>query len=113
VNTLVNDVVAHAAAIGLMQHLKALQDRFSINSGTQAFFRAQGAPVTLELPFPIDTSANRIVPLTSNNTISFDDDAVIRRLAARFGIHQCFGPSPLVEMLVQDLAIHANPCLLH
>jgi hypothetical protein len=27
------------------------------------------------------------------------------------GLHQCFGPSPSVEMLVQDLAVHAHSLL--
>jgi hypothetical protein len=111
VNNLADDIVAQAAANGLMQHPEVPQDSFSISSGTQAFFRAHGAHITLELPLPVDASANMIVPLTSNNTVSFDDDAIIRRLAARFGIHQCFSPSPSMEMLVQDLAIHAHSLL--
>jgi hypothetical protein len=36
------------------------------------------------------------------------DDYSIRRLAAKFGLPQCFGPSPSVEMLVQDLAQYAQ-----
>jgi hypothetical protein len=38
----------------------------------------------------------------------FEDDSAIRQTAARIGIHQCFGPSPSVAMLVQDLAAHAQ-----
>jgi hypothetical protein len=86
------------------------QDSHSISSGAQAFFKAQGTPVTLELPLPSNASANRIIPISRGNDISVDDDSAIRRLAARLGLHQCFGPSS-VEMLVQDLAIHAHSLL--
>jgi hypothetical protein len=97
-----------AVANGLMQHPKVPQDSHSISSDVQAFFRAQGAPVTLELPLPNDTSANRIVPVTGGRDLAFEDDSTIRKLAARLGIHQCYGPSPSVEMLVQDLAVYAQ-----
>jgi hypothetical protein len=91
-----------------MQHPEVPQDSHSISNDVQAFFRAQGVPVTLELPLPNDTSASRIVPVTGGRDIAFEDDSAIRKLAARLGIHQCYGPSPSVEMLVQDLAAYAQ-----
>jgi hypothetical protein len=36
------------------------------------------------------------------------DDYPIRRLAAKLGLHQCFGPSPSIEMIIQDLAQYAQ-----
>jgi hypothetical protein len=79
-----------------------------VSSDVQAFFRAQGAPVTLELPIPDNASVVRVVPVAGGNDIVFEDDSAIRQTAARIGIHQCFGPSPSVAMLVQDLAAHAQ-----
>lgn len=38
-----------------------------------------------------------------HNTISVDDDYLIRVMAKRFGLHQGFDPAPLVEMLVKEL----------
>jgi hypothetical protein len=111
VNNLANSTVANDIANGVMQHLEVPQDSHSVSSDVQAFFRAQGAPVTLELPIPNDASANRIVPVAGANDIVFKDDSVIRQLSARFGIHQCFGPSPSVAMLVQDLAAYAQSLL--
>jgi hypothetical protein len=108
VNNLADAAVANAVANGLMQHPDVPQDSHFISSDVQAFFRAQGAPVTLELPLPNDTSASRIVPVTGGRDIAFEDDSTIRKLAARLGIHQCYGPSPSVEMLVQDLAAYAQ-----
>jgi hypothetical protein len=87
------------------------QDSNSVSSDVQAFFRAQGAPVTLELSLPNDASASRIVLVAGGNDIAFEDGNAIRQLAARFGIHQCYGPSPSVEMLVQDLAAYAQSLL--
>jgi hypothetical protein len=108
VNNLADAAVANDVVNGLMQHPEVPQDSHSISSDVQAFFRAQGAPVTLELPLPIDTSANRIVPVTDGRDLAFEDDSTIRKLAARLIIHQCYGPSPSVEMLVQDLAVYAQ-----
>jgi hypothetical protein len=108
VNNLADAAVANAVANGLMQHPDVPQDSHSISSDVQAFFRAQGVPVTLELPLPNDTSVSRIVLVTGGRDIAFEDDSTIRKLAARLGIHQCYGPSPSVEMLVQDLAAYAQ-----
>jgi hypothetical protein len=52
-----------------MQHPEVPQDSHSVSSDVQAFFRAQGAPVTLELPLPDDASASRIVPVAGGNDI--------------------------------------------
>jgi hypothetical protein len=46
--------------------------------------------------------------VTGGRDIAFEDDSTIKKLAARLGIHQCYGPSPSVEMLVQDLAAYAQ-----
>jgi hypothetical protein len=46
--------------------------------------------------------------VTGGRDIAFDDDSAIRKLAARLGIHQCYGPSPSVQMLVQDLTAYAQ-----
>jgi hypothetical protein len=108
VNDLANAAVANAIANGVMQHPEVPQDSHSVSNDVQAFFRAQGAPVTLELPIPDNTSAIRVVPVARGNDIVFEDDSAIRQIAARIGIHQCFGPSPSVAMLVQDLAAHAQ-----
>lgn len=103
--------VANVVANGLMQHPDVPQDSHSVSFETQAFFRAEGPPVTLELPLPPSPTANRIVPVRGHNNISFEDDSAIRRMAAEFGLHQCFGPSPSMQMLIQDLAVHAQAIL--
>jgi hypothetical protein len=108
VNNLADAAVANAVAIGVMQHSEVPQDSHSVSSDVQAFFRAQGAPVTLELPIPNNASANRVVPVARGNDIVFADDSAIRQIAARIGIHQCFVPSPSVAMLAQDLAAHVQ-----
>jgi hypothetical protein len=108
VNNLADAAVANAVANGVMQHPEVPQDSHSISSDVQAFFRDQGPPVTLELPLSNDTSASRIVLVTGGRDIAFDDDSSIRKLAARLGIHQCCGPSPSVEMLVQDLTSYSQ-----
>jgi hypothetical protein len=112
VNNPTDAAVANAVVNGMMHHPDVPQDSQSVSYGAQAFFRAQGIPVTLELPLPSSTSANRIIHIPRSNDISVDDDSAIRRLAARMGLHQCFGPSPPVEMLVQDLVVHAHSLLV-
>jgi hypothetical protein len=52
VNNLANQVVVNAVENGLMQHPDMPQDSRSVSSEATAFFRAQGVPVTLELPLP-------------------------------------------------------------
>jgi hypothetical protein len=53
---LADAAVANAVANGVMQHPEVPQDSHSVSSDVQAFYRAQGAPVTLELPIPDNTS---------------------------------------------------------
>jgi hypothetical protein len=53
VNDLADAAVANAVANGVMQHPEVPQDSHSVSSDVQAFFRAQGAPVTLESLFLI------------------------------------------------------------
>jgi hypothetical protein len=100
--------IAVADAVGLMQHPEQPQDSSSVSSGTQAFFRAQGAPITLELPLPESISACRTITVPSFNEVSMQDNYPIRRLAAKLGLHQCLGPSPSIEMIIQDLAQYAQ-----
>lgn len=64
--------------------------------------------MTLELPLPASNSGNRDLVLSKNNIQSFDDDYMVRRLALRLGLHQGFGPSPSIEMIMRDLAHKAR-----
>jgi hypothetical protein len=75
VNNLADAAVANAMANGVMQHPEMPQDSHSISSDVQAFFRAQGAPITLELPLPNNASASRIVLVIGGRDIAFDDDS--------------------------------------
>jgi hypothetical protein len=104
INNLADISVADAVGNGLMQHPEQPQDSSSVSSGTQAFFRAQGAPVTLELPLPESTSACHTETVPGCNEVSMQDDYTIRILASKLGVYQCFGPSPSIEMIIQDLA---------
>jgi hypothetical protein len=63
VNNLANQVVVNAIDNGLMQHPEIPQDSRSIISETTAFFRAQGVPVTLELPLPSNGDVSRTANL--------------------------------------------------
>jgi hypothetical protein len=78
VNNLADAAVAKAVANGVMLHPEVPQDSHSVSSDVQAFFRAQGAPVTPELPIPNKASANRVVPVARGNDIVFEDDSAIR-----------------------------------
>jgi hypothetical protein len=53
VNNLANQAVVNAMENGLMQHPEMPQDSSSVSSEATTFFRAQGVPVTLELPPPL------------------------------------------------------------
>jgi hypothetical protein len=107
VQNLADAAVANAVAAGLMQHPDQPQDSHSVSSETNAFFRAQGTPVTLELRLP-DTSSSRALTVFQQNTMTFDSDYLVRELAKSLGLHQSFGPVPSVEMLLQDLALRAH-----
>ena len=63
----VDHLVEIAVANAVMQHLEHPQQSVSVSSDSRAFFRAQGPPVTLELPLPAtaagSSSANRVLEL--------------------------------------------------
>lgn len=86
-----------------------------MSSDTRAFFRAQGPPLTLELPLPIVSSnrlgAERSLRISEYNERLFDSDFLIREMANRLGLHKGFGPAPSVEMLLQELAMMAREAL--
>jgi len=107
VNNLAEAVVANM----ILQHPDQAQHSTSMSSETRAFFRAQGAPVTVELPLPATAgglSVNRTLVVSRNEVQSFESDSQIRELAASHGLHLGFGPAPSVEMLLQDLATLAQ-----
>jgi hypothetical protein len=108
VNNLANQVVVNAVENGLMQHPEMPQDSSSVSSEATAFFRAQGVPVTLELPLPPLGEVSRTAILPQLSGIEFESDFPIRQLANRFGLHPGFGPSPSVEMLIMELAQRAS-----
>jgi hypothetical protein len=83
INNLLDIAVANAVGNGLMQHPEQPQDSSSASSDTQAFFRAQGAPITLELPLPESSSACRTIAVPGCNEVSMQDDYPIKRLAAK------------------------------
>jgi hypothetical protein len=91
------DQMAKAAVVNMMQHPEHPQHNTPVNSETREFFRAQGPPVTLELPLPAtdngSTNANRVLEFTSQNVQSFDSDYQIREMASRLGLHMGFSPS--------------------
>jgi hypothetical protein len=109
VNNLANIAVANAVANGLMQHPDQPQHSHSVSSDTEAFFRAQGVPVTLELPLPEDTTnrttADRSLVSSEVRTQNFNYDYQIRAIANSLGLHQNIGPAPSVEMLLRELAL--------
>lgn len=44
------DQLAEAAVVNMMQHPNQPQNSVSVSSGARSFFRAQGPPITVELP---------------------------------------------------------------
>jgi anti-sigma28 factor (negative regulator of flagellin synthesis) len=108
VNNLANQVVVNAVENGLMQHPDMSQDSSSVSSEATTFFRAQGVPVTLELPLPALGEVSRTANLPQLSGIEFESDFPIRQLANRVGLHSGFGPSPSVEMLIKELAQRAS-----
>jgi hypothetical protein len=97
VNNLANIAVANAIANAVMQHPEHPQESASVSSETRAFYKAQGRPVTLELPMPAVTvenaTANRTLVISRHNVQSFDIDFQIREMAKNLGLHQVLGPS--------------------
>ena len=108
VNNPANIVVANAVANGLMQHPEQPQHSSLVSSDTEAFFRAQGAPITIELPLPDISSnrsaADRALVATGIRVQSFDNDYQIRAITNNLGLHMNVGPTPSVEMLLAELA---------
>jgi hypothetical protein len=103
VDQLAEAAMANAIANGIMQALDFPQHSVSVSSETNAFFRAQGSPITLELPLP-EVGSDRSLALSDGSLQFFNNDYSIRELAARLNIHAGFGPAPSVEMLLQELA---------
>jgi hypothetical protein len=108
VNNLANQVVVNAIENGLMQHPEIPQDSRSVSSEATAFFKAQGVPITLELPLPPNGDVLRTSTLPQLTGIEFDSDFLIRQMADRIGLHPGFGPSPSVDMLIRELAQRAS-----
>jgi hypothetical protein len=79
------------------------QHSVSVSSETNGFFRAQGSPITLELPLP-DFGCDKNLALSDGSLQSFSNDYSVRELATRLNIHVGFGPAPSVEMLLQEIA---------
>lgn len=101
VNNLADIAVANAVANGLMQHPDQHQNSGSTDNEEEAFYRAQGPPITLELPLPVVTnnrgSFERSLVLHNGNVQALDNDFLVREMARSAGLHQVFGPSPSVE----------------
>lgn len=95
-----NQVIAQANAVveqAILQHPDTPQVSDSVSSKALDFFRAQGPPVTLELP--LTNNSTDIVPYL-NNGMDAKSDYSVRSLANKLGLHQVFGPSPSVQMLL-------------
>jgi len=73
----VNNLADIAVANAVMQHPKQPQDSASVSSETREFFRAQGHPITLELPLPKSVGkvlAERALVISPNNVHVFESD---------------------------------------
>lgn len=106
------NAVAAATAASLGAQIDLPQHSTSVSSETRAFLRAQGPPVTLELPLPEQivgaSSADRQLQVSNSFIQSFESDYQIRSLANRLQLHSGFGPAPSVEMLLGELAMMAS-----
>lgn len=96
VQNLAEQVVINAMA----QHPDQAQDSASISSSTREFFRAQGAPVTLELPLPTEEQA---IVLSQNICNNVDTDYKIRLLASSLERHDVVGPQSSIQMRIADI----------
>jgi len=103
---LANEALANV----MMQHPDQPQHSDTVSSEARSFFRAQGLPVTLELPMPVNSEgtpqANRTLLLSKHISDSFDSDFQIKETANRLGLHKLPGPSPSVDMLLVELLDH-------
>jgi hypothetical protein len=72
----------------------------SVSSGILDYYRAQGQPIRFELPLIQDRQA--IVSMT-DETSEVESDYPIYRMAAALNLHQCIGPMPSAEMILQDI----------
>lgn len=98
-----NQVIAQANAVveqAILQHPEAPQNSVPVNPEALDFYRAQGPPITRELPLVNDSSA--IVPYL-NNGMDPESDHSVRCLAKQLGLHQVFGPTPSVQMLLHEI----------
>lgn len=98
-----NHVIAQANEVveqAILQHPDAPQVSDSVSFEALEFFKAQGAPITLELPLTDNSSA--IVPYL-NNGMDPESDYSVRNLANNLGLHPGIGPSPSIQMLIQEL----------
>ena len=80
------------------QHSQDPQSSSFVSSGTLEFFRAQGTPITMELPF-----SSKSLGATQNAEEEIESDFTIRSLAKSLGLHVCFGPLPSVAMLLEEI----------
>lgn len=98
VNTMANEVVVNALENGNMQHPDVPQDSHSISSDVVAFFRAQGASVTFELPFlPMPLLLGLLMChnwLLYNSTVIFPSHNL---LLAGLGFIQGLAQGPLLK----------------
>jgi hypothetical protein len=108
VNYLTNVVVAMAAANSFLQHPDQPQNSLSVSSEAGTFFRAQGFPITSELPLPCTASSGSRSLAVASQTMNFDIDYLIREMANKMGLHQGIGPAPSVKTFLQDLAQRAQ-----
>jgi hypothetical protein len=85
-------VVANVVANGLMQHPNQSQHSYSITSETKAIYRAQGPPITVELPLRVissnGSSVDRALALTQQNVQRFESDYHIRKIANRLALQE-------------------------
>jgi hypothetical protein len=98
-----NQVIAQANVVveqAIMQHPDAPQVIDTVSDEALNFYRAQGPPVTLELP--LSNNSTEIVPYLNNN-MDPESDFSVRCLAKQLGLHQVVGPAPSVQMLIQEV----------
>lgn len=93
----------------MQQHPDQPQSSATVSSLTRNLFRAQGPPITLEIPLR-DCSA--LVPIGSNSMQVLDSDYEIRRIAGNLVLLSNFGPQPSFVMLLSQLSEMAHEARL-